>query len=155
MKRKIIFWIIFGASLYTAVPIVCITLLFWNPILTRKMVDYYSNDKNYFQYEATISRFSKKDGEAAIQLASIRYIDEGAPTAEGNSNWARVFSPDLDATWNAFLPEIGLRFKFIGNLRIFYNGGEGAIVSITVRGETILSFENGKAALLEWAKQMR
>ena len=154
MTKRGKFWTVFGISLAIVGPIIGVALTLYNPFLAPRMVEYYSDDANYYRYEATVSSFSKKEGTAGIELSSVAYEDERAPTAEGNSRWAMVFSPNLDATWAAFRPEPGLRFEFIGNLRIFYDGGEGVIVSITVRGERILSFEDGKAALLEWARHV-
>ena len=116
------------------------------------MVSFYSDDSNYYKYEATITDFSKTEKEAYVELGDILYIDEGAPRAELNSRWAAVFSRRLDEAWAEFKPEIGLRFEFVGNLRVFYDGGTGVIVSLTARESLIISFDDGKAALLEWAR---
>lgn len=159
MKKRTKFWIVFGSVslgvvLNGLLCICAIGLIIYNPFLASRMINYYSNDANFFRYEATVSNFKKEDDWAAIEIESVQYFDERAPTVEGNSRWARVFSPNLNETWAAFDPEVGLRFEFVGNMKVFYDGGEGVIVSIFARGEQILAFEDGKTALLEWAKQV-
>ena len=51
--------------------------------------------------------------------------------------------------WDAFNPYEGLKFEFKGTMAVFFDGCPAAIVEITSNGETILSYQDGKSALLE------
>ena len=117
------------------------------------LVNYYSNESNFHHYSATLTDFSLGE-RGYVNIESVYLLEEGSKTPV-NEKGATVFSPYIEITWELFHPTAGMQFEFIGSFRIFYDGGSGAIVSITVGDETILSFEDGQKALLEWAKTVR
>ena len=115
------------------------------------MVDFYSNDSNFHWFTATV-----EDASPTYFAIKNLAIIEGDEPKELTSSRLRfkVFSPDLSRTWERFDHYLGLEFRFRGTLKMFFIECPCAIVEIERDGETILTFEEGKAVLLEWARQV-
>lgn len=132
----------------------CISLMFYNPFLSSRMVEYYSNDDNFYRYEASIR---KVYNNGYLDIESIKKIQEdGEKNNIDKINYiqARVFSNNINETMKIFNPKIGDTFYFTGSLKVFFDGCPVAIVQIEINDIEILSFSEGKAALLEWAAQI-
>ena len=140
-------------ALVVAFSLYAISLLFYNPFLAPRMIEYYSNDANYFHYVAIINSCNNV---GSLIIENVDTLDEGERAKKDLENIkregaVRIYSLDIEQTWGLFSPYVGMEFEFIGSFRIFYDGGTGAIVEITVGGNEILDFESGKEALLQWA----
>jgi hypothetical protein len=129
---------------------IALVFMFYNPFLAPEMVDFYSNDSNFDWFTATVEDASPT--YFAIKNLTITEGDE--PKELTSYHRFKVFSPDLSRTWERFDPYPGLEFRFRGTLKKFFIECPCAIVEIERDGETILTFEEGKAALLEWARQV-
>ena len=150
------FWITLIIAFAVAIWLIAlwgISLAFYNPFLAPKMVAFYSNDSNYCTYEAVVKDLPEET-TGYLSIESISRTENGEQIKNINQIKARVFSSDIDETWSRFAPEKGLKFKFVGTLKVFFDGCPAAIVSLTVEEKQILSFEEGKAALLDWAKRV-
>lgn len=128
-----------------------ISLIFYNPLYAKIMVDFYSDDSNFYSYSACIKQIDTTPGSKGwISIESVQPLD-GGPKSTAKYEVARVFSLDIDETWNKFSPVEGLYFEFIGTLRIFFDGCPVAIVQISIDNEIVLPYSEGKEALLNWA----
>lgn len=142
---------IVAATIVSLAGLYGISLLFYNPYLSPNMIEYYSNDANFTWFEATIRECDNNE-YGYITIQDIAVVDNKKPLEKTNYTQARIYSPDIEETWNSFNPYVGLRFEFRGTMAVFFDGCPPAIVEIFYNEQTILSFEDGKAALLEWAK---
>ena len=156
MKNKKLHWILFGVFLKIVMLVALAAfafvfmLVFYNPFLAPRMIKYYSNDDNYHHYRATIKECYEI---GSIEIENIIHYEDCGPDGLilRESEPVNVFSLNIEQTWQDFSPYVGLEFDFIGNFRIFFDGGIGVVVQIMVDGNEILSFESGKEALLQWA----
>ncbi len=131
-----------------------VTFLFYvfycnNPFLASQMVEYYSNNSNYKWYDASVLECPGTE-PGLITLHDIHNEDG---TEYGLDSLAlKIFSPNIEQTWTRFNPVPDLKFHYRAAIHYFYYGYTCPIVQIIVSGEEILAFEDGKAALLEYAK---
>lgn len=148
MTKKQKFWKIFGISAGITFPTLMVAWMFYDPFLAPRMVKYYSDDRNFNYYTGIISESYKDDRRCFIKLKDIE--PKGDRYHLGYRY--RIFSFNLEQTWAALNPKEDLEISFCAALRIFYDGGECAIIQISVNGEEILNYNEGKEALIEWAK---
>lgn len=154
MKKNKKYWLI--PIIVSIITFFALTtgLLFYNPFLSPKMVKYYSNDSNFYQYKANIIQVSQKS-TGYINIDSIECLSESSSQSlHKNINYctARIFSPNIELTWDELKPEIGMEIEFYGTFRVFYDGCPAAIIQLSLNGNEILSYNDGKEALVEWAK---
>ena len=156
-KRKI--WtsiLIVGIVLTTIIASFGIVGQFWNPFLSSKLVKIYSNNNSYAHFSGTISWFDidlNKPEENIMAFNEIVNLDKNERMSEefvDNIEY-RIYSSDTRTVWKKLNPKKGLVITFIcsdpGNVYF-----KNPIVQISVGEEEILSFEEGKTALIEWAK---
>ena len=146
-------WIVLGSvfgGLGTMALVCTIVLFFYNPFLSTRMVNYYSNDNNFQRYRATIKDYSKKE-YGYLLFESIYSLDNDLK-AETTYDYAKIFSLDTKKTWNELNPSIGLQIDFVGTFKIFFDGCPAAIVQICLNEKEILKYDEGKTSLIEWAK---
>lgn len=150
-RTKLILGIILTGIFHSLLIICLIVFYFWNPFLSKKMIDYYSDDTNFHHYSAIIYELSDRIGDLYVNsVKCIGYDDMNIN--KWNSFYVRIFANDLEKTWESFSPLIGMEFSFEGTFEIFFDGCPGAIVSISVDGNEILSAVEGKSALIKWAE---
>lgn len=160
MKKKVLLG--FGFGLLSVVSLAFLTGLvfgivgiFYNPFLAPQMTKYYSNDNNYYQGKGTISEIVyEKDSLFKLYLKEISVKNNDGDKQEKKSSFFRIYSIDINQTYELLNPEIGLEIDFYCSFNIFYHGQVFPIIQITANGEEILSFEEGKEALLEWASRV-
>lgn len=121
----------------------------FSPFTRKKMIKYYSDDNNYHQYRAEIKELEEKKGRFCIE--SIFSLENNLEVDYINYISAQVFSTNIEQTLEELAPHEGLVFDFTGTLATFFSGCPAAIVQITISGKEILTFDDGKRALLEWA----
>lgn len=155
MKKKRLFnVVILIVSLLIATSFLySISLLFYNPFLSKRMVNYYSNDSNFHSYSAVIEDYSKKE-PGYLKLTSIDPLEENISTEGIDHITARIFSEQIEKTWSDLNPVTSLSLEFVGTFKCFFDGCPAAIIQITVRNEEILSTDAGKSSLIKWAKQI-
>ena len=156
MTKKQRFWKIIAIVITSTITLATawsVSLMFYNPFLAPTMVEFYSNDSNFRTYEAVVKDCAAEPA-GILTIKSIIMKGEEKQVKGINYLYARVFSSNIEDTWRCFAPHIGLKFEFVGTLAVFFDGCPAAIISITVRGEQILLYEEGKKALLEWASQV-
>ena len=116
------------------------------------MVKYYSDDQNFCHYQAVLRDVSY-EGKGYIEMESIVSLEKVDETQESmRFSKPKVFSKDINIVCGVLKTKIGSTFEFVGTTRVFFDGCPNAIVQITIENEEILSFTDGKEALIEWAK---
>ena len=151
MGRKIIIIIVIVIS--TIITVLfgwAISLMFYNPILHKKINDYYSDDSNFYKFRASINTVEEI---GLIYINSPQSLDDrySSDISFRDNNLMRVFSTNIETIWEKFNPTPGMEIEFYGSFAQFYNSHPYVIVEITVDGNEILSFNDGKTALLQWA----
>ena len=126
------------------------SLLFYNPFLHKKINDYYSNDSNFYKFRACINEVEEI---GYIYIDYPQSLDErySSDIPFKDNNFMRMFSTNIETTWEKFNPTVGMEIEFYGSFAQFYNSQPYFIIEITIGGNEILSFEDGKTALLQWA----
>lgn len=159
-QRKRIWSYIAVWLVFVSVIGIGIAFVLYQPWLAPRMVNYYSNDSNFSWFIGTVttsSRGTNQYGHFTYHLEMTDYIlyEEGGSLrpVDIRGGWT-IFSPDIERTWDKLNPHPGLEIRFRGTTRIFFDGCPMAIVELVSGGETVLTFEEGKSALLEWARQV-
>ena len=148
-KKNIIIAIVFSVILIFSI-FVGIVPIFYNPSLSPRMVEYYSNNQNYVELEGEIVEICPID--TIYLFVSVEYGFEQA-FIDGSYNKCpfQLFSPKNIIDFLA----VGDVIKIISATRCFYDGHVSSIVSLELNGEVLLTFEEGKAGLLEWASKVK
>ena len=160
MTKKQKTWLIIGSvagSAYMTISVIAvifgIVLIFYDPFLASKLVKYYSNDDNFHKYSGTISVYSKEQ-QGYLKFQKIEPLEENAFPKPNKNEVCKIYSPDLNQTWTELNPYEGMQIEFYGTFAVFFDGCFPAIIQITVDGHEILNYNDGKAALIEWASHM-
>ena len=114
--------------------------------------NYYQEETYYHHCEAEI--VSEKKPYLFIKEIYDLDINESLTYYQEETK-VRVFSLDVDETWNKLQPEGEMMIQFTINFGYININYPPAIVQISYNGEEILSFEDGQAALLKWAANIR
>lgn len=125
----------------------------YDPFLSSEVTAKYSDDANFFHYTGWIREAeTTASGKYLLRfkkvIATDGEVEEDGPFGDFS---LRAFSSDPEAVWTNLNPKPGLKISFIAsplNIRIYLSP---PIVQITVDGREALAYEDGKAALLEWA----
>ena len=124
------------AILITFLLVICLfvtAFLVRDQILANKMIEKYSDDKNYVTLVGEIVELNGNSVvikcEEAIRFELCEYC---------------IYSDQLIEL------QIGEQIEFSTVLFHFYNGHKLPIVEIKKDGSTILSFEEGKGNLIDW-----
>lgn len=148
-----------AASLSAVAAIVVLIIV--QPFRPRATLDYYSDDSHFGSFAGTIVECSSgKDGQGVFsyRLEMVDYVyfkgDEPLYTIDIRTSWT-ICSPNVEGTWNRLNPYPGLKLRFKGVPLIFLDGNPNGIVELVREDETVLTFDEGKAALLKWAKETR
>lgn len=166
-NKKIKNWIITGvlAVSYVFIIIAGIAGLLYglfcflnyeNRSYRSKLVAKYSDDNNYQKYTGIITGTEHIVGRCYFLYFDELLAEDGQTYSKPKTNKSgldlSIFANNRELVWERLQPEVGLEISFIGPL---YPTSMGVkpIVQITARGEEILSYEEGKAAVVEWAKK--
>lgn len=116
----------------------------------KQMIEYYSNDDNYYKAQGTIDEaLSIDDGGCILRLSGILY--EREVYGWDPCSYA-VRYEGAQKIWETWTPKKGMKIDFVSADRIFYDGYTWPIVSISYLGQSILDFEAGKAKLIGWVQ---
>ena len=117
-------------------------------IYRNRMLDYYQDDTNFYQATGTIKEVTQKDNEGcSLQMENLSYDRE---VYGWDPCFYVIHYSDADELWKTWAPEEGMTITFTSADRIFYDGYDWPIVSVTYEGKTVLDFATGKAKLIEW-----
>ena len=130
-----------------------VIVFFYNPFLPKRLIKYYSDDSNFNLYTATIYDLYYAIGYLCIE--SIFCVDNEEIVISNKRETARLFSEDIEETWKIFNPYVGMEITFVGTFEVFFDGCNPAIISLKVGDKEIVSYAEGKKALLEWAATVR
>ena len=152
MTKKAKIWTSFGIVSTGSLLLFGILLMFYNPFLAPTMVKYYSDDSHFHRFRGTLSNYySETRGIGWLKFKTIESLD-GVTVRESYKHLVtRIYSPNLQRTWDALNPKEDLEIEFYATFEIFYDGCPPAIIQITVGDEEILTFYDGKTVLIEWA----
>ena len=115
------------------------------------MLDYYQDDTNFYQATGTIIEVANKDDEGcSLQMENLSYDRE---VYGWDPCFYVIHYSDADELWKTWAPEEGMTITFTSADRIFYDGYDWPIVSVTYEGETVIDFATGKAKLIEWVNK--
>lgn len=107
-----------------------------------RMREYYSNDENYVELEGEVVEITTALIYISIPLESDFnvYKEEKIPfVLYSNEEILEILC-------------VGDMVKFVSASRYFYDGHRLPIVSLEINGIEYLTFEDGKAGLLEWVE---
>ena len=119
------------------------------PTKKKHMREYYQNDANYYSISGIIKRLDRE--KRSIVFSEVVDSDELLYLNLGY----RVFAPNIDALWEGLDLNEGDVIEIITAKSRFWDGYAPPIVSIVFDGVEYLSFEDGKAALLEWVNNLK
>ena len=127
--------LLFGATVYM--------IFLSEPVQPR--LDYYSIDSNYVTVVGTVDHLSYYDSKAlflAFEDKTVAFQDSTF-VIEGK-NLETILK-------NGFEEKVtlGTQVEFVSAVRVFWDGYEMPIVALSVNGEVLLPFEEGKQNLLE------
>lgn len=163
MTKKQKFWIAFGATATTIlVPLITIGCVFalvsmvYNPSLSKAVVEYCSDDDNYYSYTAVFKDIiDKENGRFRIVNIEPEKDWRGNNPNKDGAYSVRLFSYNPSETFESFSPYDGLSFEFVFIPVIGLGpSSRDSIVQIKVNNYEILSINEGKASLIEWAKKV-
>ena len=128
----------------------------------EKMLEAYNNDKNYYEYRGVISFFEKEthDNGNFLNFSSVTKKDDNNNEVEVDmrnefhGNDFLIYAKNTEKVWNDLNPFIGQEIFFVSCPIIFHHGYFPPIVQITYDDVEILSFKEGKEALLESVGKM-
>ena len=108
-------------------------------ILAEKMIMYYSNDDNYVTVTGTVVEV-KDASRVEIKSPELDVLKYGEDI---NCIWScSIYSTD------ALNIEVGAEIVFVTTLMHFYNGDRLPIVQITLNGEMLFPFTEGRSNLV-------
>lgn len=128
----------------------------------EKMLKVYKNDESYCRYFGTISFFEEEthDNGNFLNFSSVTKIDDNNNEVEVDmrnefhGNHFLIHSKNSKKVWDDLNPYIGQEISFVSCPVIFHHGYFPPIVQITYDDVEILSFKEGKEALLEFVNKM-
>lgn len=133
----------------------CFFLIFYEPPQSKQnRIDYYTNDDNYKQFYGIIANYNLRiEGNEKKEKVTLSFEFEHAIKVDSNESFENVtlsvFSENIRGVWDKLEPPVGKEIIFISpRIRSYAPGWVAPIVQITYEDEEILSFEDGKAALL-------
>lgn len=140
MKRT---WILVTVAVLLFARLVSV-MLFSEPV--RPRLEYYSEDSNYITAAGTVSHIAYGDDREYVYLAFEEIPDRFEDTSfkiEGEN--LRILLE------NGFADKVtlGAAVEYVSAPRIFWDGYSMPVVALSVDGEPLLTFEEGKANLLE------
>ena len=128
----------------------------------EKMLKAYNNDKNYYEFRGVISFFEKETHNNGnfLNFSSVTKKDDNNNEVEVDmrnefhGNDFLIYAKNTEKVWNDLNPFIGQEIFFVSCPIIFHHGYFPPIVQITYDDVEILSFKEGKEALLESVGKM-
>ena len=126
------------------------------------MLKVYKNDESYCRYFGTISFFEEEthDNGNFLNFSSVTKIDDNNNEVEVDirnefhGNDFLIYSKNTEKVWNDLNPYISQEISFVSCLVIFHHGYFPPIVQITFNEVEVLTFSDGKEALLEFVNKM-
>ena len=156
MTKKQISIVVFSSVGTGVLFLLCFLLLFWNPFFHFSLIKTYSNDSNYHSYNGTISELSEEDGKYCVRFGLIEA--ENGEVKKANDYFlrdtARIFSNDPKAVYDRLKNESYESVEFKTCTYTYEGFYLFPIVEISVGNEIVLPFEDGKAAILEYVKNV-
>ena len=134
MKKLICILILLSLFLLTACA-------YTDERLAKNMVWKFANDDNYMEFTGTVV----ETRDTSLVVLKSNDLSEYFGQSLDDEYWCLIFSKD------DILPEIGSEIQFVTVPYHFYNGYYLPIVELTIDGETLFPFEEGKDLLIKWA----
>ena len=123
----------------------------FTPSRVKKYVDYYSIDSNYHQYRGIIKEYEFREyGFLVFDKVTVSDNSEHDAKEVFGTYYLKVFSADPKKTWEDLNPTVGLEVSFICANETLEKSDYPPIVQITANEIEILSFEEGKEALIDY-----
>lgn len=157
-KKKLVISIIcYLAGLHLIIGLGLYLLIFdpFTPLLLKKE---YSDDGNFDAFSSELiaaDEPSSKDDMIVIYVDEMIFMgNEPKGSKTNNSLCLWVFSPTLEQTYYSLKQCVGYNFTYYADTTILYNGHCPVVIQITINGEELLSFNDGKSALLNWVDSL-
>ena len=163
MKKKWIVLIVVGSTV-TSFAFSCAFFLFTKYVLNhepfpqmdlpKKLVSYYSDDNNFNHFKGKIIDvdFDKKR-EELIQIASTTCLDDYDAYITDHPHYMMIHCHDLEQTLKDVDLSYNTEISFISSFAYDEKISIFPIVQLTINDEEILSYEEVKESLLEWASK--
>lgn len=117
----------------------------------KLMIKYYSNDENYLTLRGTIEYFNEYGAIGCYNITDLNYKTVDS-VYNGGFN---IYSLDIKNTLKKMNPSKGMDMIFTCSKHINTPWAKSAIVEIFIDDNEILSYEDGKAALLKYINNIR
>lgn len=157
MKKKTI--IAIAVTAHVVMTIICLSIFYLflaMPWAKPKLIKYYSNDDNYITAVGCIK------SEYKYNALSFSWIQTESGTVYDTSSITLrkgvflIYSNDSKKTWEELSPEPNMIISFIYSSSQPKEEFDPPIVQISINGKEILSYSEGKEALLRrlenWGK---
>lgn len=118
-----------------------------NGLYRQRMVEYFSNDNVFEQLSGTIKDL---DTDSQLIVLSITKASEEFTHQASKEEWFIVYG-FTESGWENSNLSIGDEIVIISAPRIFYDSYHWPIVSLEKNGVMYLEYEDGVAALRDWA----
>lgn len=150
--KKIIFWSVGGYVVSMLIILGLVWLYMWSPWLKKPTLEYYSNNDNYHLAEGCISEVSDCPFLYFewVEYDNMRVTNMRQISPHNRS--MKIYSSDVKKVWEELSPRDGMVFSFTFARGKIDPPLSAPIVQIVLQGKEILSFEDGKAALLDRLK---
>jgi len=119
--------------------------------MRRHMVEYYSNDEHYAELSGTVASIHEDPylEELKLYISGLQVLTEIHDFPVYKTTDQEIFTivnyKDLSFNIN-----VGDEIVFTSAPGSFYNGHNKPIVELKRGGDVLLTFEDGKAAYLDW-----
>ena len=125
----------------------------YNAPLRNKMLNYYSNNDNYYELKGTIISNNSNEKTNVIENSYFLQIDIlGECEGFSKNGDTGLYEFVVIIPRNEFMLFEGDVIDFISAPMYFYNGHILPVVSVTRDEEILLDFEEGKVLYQEWIR---
>ncbi len=113
-------------------------------------IEYYSDDNNYVTVTGTVSYLQYSDDGERLYLSfdDLSVVFQESTFVIKGENLRLLQKNGIDE-----IIKLGTQVTFISATQIFWDGYDMPIVGLSVNGESLLEFEDGKANLLALLKE--
>lgn len=150
--KRIVFWSISGYITSMFILLGLVFLYMWSPWLKGPTINYYSNNDNYYLAKGSIGNYISKpslsfewievDGERITNIYKLSPYN----------GYMMLYSSNINDAWEELKPQEGKIISFTFARGKIDPHLSAPIVQLSYQDVEIISFEDGKNALIESLK---
>ena len=132
--------------------VLCLVLFYYTVVAyvpVRPRLEYYSEDSNYIMATGTVRHLAWGPDQSYVYIAF-----EDIPEDYSDTNFVIEGENLRIVLENGFAEKVqlGTTVEYVSAPRYFWDGYSMPIVELSVDGEILLTFEEGKINLLDWIR---